>query len=219
MTVFFRVSSFAATAAVIICASLSATAAQAADVIVFNSAPNDGWLYGSGNNYVPSNTEVLTTDNGDQLYLRIHNTGVVAPASVGNTYSFGLGAQQLSFDWGYDSLSPFTGTALITLTGLGGSISYNPNGPGNDNTNALGSTQNSFRFNWVAPSIGFNPLVDSTYKVNLTVNGLPGGTKSLDAYAQLGEGGPVPEPASWALMILGFGLTGTLIRRRKLAVA
>lgn len=202
-----------------LCVSLSATAAQAADVIVFNSAPSDGWLYGSGNNYAPSNTEVLTTDNGDQLYLRIHNTFATAPASVGNTYSFGLGAQQLSFDWGYDALSAFTGTALITLTGLGGSVSYNPNGPGNDNTNASGSTQNSFRFNWVAAQIGFNPLVDSTYKVNLTVNGLPGGTKSLDAYAQLGAGGAVPEPTSWALMIMGFGLAGSLIRRRKAVVA
>lgn len=202
-----------------ICVSLSATAAQAADVIVFNSAPNDGWLYGTGNNYAPSHTEVLTTDNGDQLYLRIHNTFDPAPASVGNTYSFGLGAQELSFDWGYDALSPFMGTALITLTGLGGSVSYDANFLTNDNTNASGSTQNSFRFNWVAPAIGFNPLVDSTYKVNLTVNGLPGGTKSLDAYAQLGAGGAVPEPTSWALMILGFGLTGSVIRRRKLALA
>ncbi len=202
-----------------LCVSLSATAAQAADVVVFNSAPNDGWLYGTGNNYAPSNTEVLTTDNGDQLYLRIHNTFDPAPASVGNTYSFALGPQQLSFDWGYDALSAFTGSALITISGLGGSVSYDANLPGNDNTYASGSTQNIFRFNWVAPAIGFNPLVDSTYKVNLTVNGLPGGTKSLDAYAQLGVGGAVPEPTSWALMIMGFGLAGSLIRRRKAMVA
>jgi len=33
-------------------------------------------------------------------------------------------------------------------------------------------------------------------------------------------GGGVPEPASWALMITGFGLTGALLRRRRiLAVA
>jgi len=32
-------------------------------------------------------------------------------------------------------------------------------------------------------------------------------------------GGGVPEPASWALMITGFGLAGTALRRQRLAVA
>lgn len=31
--------------------------------------------------------------------------------------------------------------------------------------------------------------------------------------------GTVPEPASWALMFVGFGLTGTMIRRRSRSVA
>lgn len=36
----------------------------------------------------------------------------------------------------------------------------------------------------------------------------------------LGGGGPgVPEPTTWALMIAGFGLTGSLLRRRRVAVA
>jgi hypothetical protein len=30
-----------------------------------------------------------------------------------------------------------------------------------------------------------------------------------------GDGGSVPEPASWALMIAGFGLTGAALRRRR----
>jgi hypothetical protein len=32
-------------------------------------------------------------------------------------------------------------------------------------------------------------------------------------------GGAVPEPATWAMMILGFGLVGTAMRRRKTAVS
>jgi hypothetical protein len=30
---------------------------------------------------------------------------------------------------------------------------------------------------------------------------------------------PAPEPATWAMMILGFGLAGTTLRRRRLAFA
>ena len=32
-------------------------------------------------------------------------------------------------------------------------------------------------------------------------------------------GGAVPEPASWALMISGFGMAGAMLRRRKVALA
>jgi len=32
-------------------------------------------------------------------------------------------------------------------------------------------------------------------------------------------GGPIPEPATWASMILGFGLAGTALRRRRSAFA
>jgi hypothetical protein len=31
--------------------------------------------------------------------------------------------------------------------------------------------------------------------------------------------GGVPEPASWALVILGFGLAGATMRRRRTAIA
>lgn len=34
-----------------------------------------------------------------------------------------------------------------------------------------------------------------------------------------GPGGVVPEPSTWAMMILGFGAAGTLLRRRRLAAA
>jgi hypothetical protein len=43
-----------------------------------------------------------------------------------------------------------------------------------------------------------------------------GGTLNLTpAGGGGGEGGGVPEPASWAMMILGFGGVGALMRRRK----
>ncbi len=210
----------------LVAAALSSVAfaapAAAADVVTYNSAPAAGWNYGSGNNYAPSNTAVLTTTDGSEIALRMHQTFQVAPASVGNLYSFALGTTPISFDWGISSPvmnDVSTLTALLTLTniGTGSSFSYNPFAVGNDNATGVGSggsfAQNSFRLNW-AP-IGFNALVDSTYQVNLTVGGLAGGTRSFDAFAQLGAGATaaVPEPATWALMLFGFGFAGIALRR------
>jgi len=39
------------------------------------------------------------------------------------------------------------------------------------------------------------------------------------AYDAIAANGGVPEPATWAMMIVGFGLAGAMVRRRKLAVA
>ncbi len=194
-----------------------------ADTTVFNSAPTDTWHFGTGNDYTPANTADLGTDAGDQLSLRFHDRFQAAPASVGNVYSFALGAQQLSYDWGIDLHNgDFTGvTALLTFTNAaGGSFSYNPLAAGNDNSIAFGDQQNSFYMNNF-PGLNFNPLVDGTYTVNLTVNGLAGGAKSLDVVAQLGAGfsGAIPEPTTWALMLMGFGGLGVAMRRRRAQMA
>lgn len=91
---------------------LSGTA-HAADVITYNATPNENWHFGSGNDYSPSNTAVLTTDAGDELALRMHQTFVNAPASNSNGfYQFALGTDPMSFDWGIETTS--TITALLT---------------------------------------------------------------------------------------------------------
>lgn len=59
--------------------------------------------------------------------------------------------------------------------------------------------------------LGFDPNVNDTYEVTLKSGG-----QSLTAYAQLGSGAPaVPEPATWALMLLGFGAVGFQMRRSR----
>jgi hypothetical protein len=225
---------------VALCASimLAGTSARA-DTLAYNSTPSDTWFFGTGNGYAPANTAVLTTTAGNQLYLRMHQTTQLAPASDGSgVYSFALGTAPISFDWGIDAGFTGTGTdgkngfvggipqgltALITLTNIGTSqtFSYNPFYLGDDDEFASGSAQNSNRLRWDPWSwnpIGFDANVNDTYKVNLTVNGLAGGTKSLDVYAKLGEGA-VPEPASWAMMMLGLGAVGFAMRRKRVAVS
>ena len=201
-------------------AALVIAGSASADTLVQNSTPADTWFYGSGNDYAPANTLVLTTDAGDQLYARAHQTFVAAPASVGGIYYFATSPSPVSFDWGFDSASgTFTGTAQITLTNYaGGSFSYDPLFIGNDNTTGSGSTQNSFRWNWV-PGIAFNPAVDGKYNFRLDVNDLSGLKKSITFDMIIGRGLAVPEPSTWALMIGGFGLTGAMLRRRRAAAA
>ena len=46
-----------------------------------------------------------------------------------------------------------------------------------------------------------------------------GGNYLLASGTATGDLPAVPEPATWALMILGFGGAGAMIRRRKVAVA
>jgi hypothetical protein len=201
---------------------IGATAAQAADTIQYNSAPADTFYYGNGNDYSPANAAVLTTDAGDQLSLRLHKTFETAPASDANgVYSFALGTEPMSFDWGIDAGLVAGGSvdALITLTNLGTGqfLSYDPFFILNDDEYANGSAQNSFRLDWAG--IGFDPNVNDTYQVNLTYTDANQGVHSLDVFAKLGTGA-VPEPATWAMMMLGLGMVGgAMRRRRRLAVS
>ena len=202
---------FFALAAVAVCAAGTAQATT----LAYNSAPADGWFYGSGNDYSPANTAVLTTDANDQLYLRLHKTFVVAPASTGKLYSFALGTTPLSFDWGIDNNQANPITALLTLTNMrtGSTFSYDPFFVGNDNEVGNGSAQNSFRLNWV-PGGFFDPNISNIYRVRLDVDGLAGGAQSLTVDARLGTGA-IPEPATWAMMIGGLGFVGGALRHRR----
>jgi hypothetical protein len=210
-----------------ICALLAAVSvaspAMAADTITYNSGPTDTFLYGSGNAYVPPNSAVNTND-ANELALRFHQSGQVAPASSGSgVYSFALGTSPISFDWSIDGNAD---NSLITVLdiGTGISVSYDPFCPGgpianptcaNDNFNGANigdpdlwqnSEQLSFAF-LLGPD--FDPNRNDTYQVTVT-----SATHSLTAYAQLGTGA-VPEPATWAMMLVGFFGIGSVMRRKQ----
>jgi hypothetical protein len=70
----------------------------------------------------------------------------------------------------------------------------------------------------------FASIVGDDYDLALVwKNTIPDGDGSIRVFEggtiRLTEGGAVPEPASWAMMIAGFGLVGGVLRRRTTAVA
>lgn len=201
-----------------------ATGAQAADVVTYNSTPTDGWFYGSGNDYVPSNTAVLTTDGGNQIFLRMHKTFDVAPTSDGaGVYSFALGTDPMSVDWGIDTSGSSNVTAFLAFTNVatGLETGFDPFVGQPDNSFSSGSTENSFRLNWLnVGGFGFDPNVDNTYRVQLQLidHNNNDAVSTLNVFAKLGDGagaGAVPEPATWAMMLIGFGGLGGVMRKRR----
>jgi len=74
------------------------------------------------------------------------------------------------------------------------------------------SGHNEFRF--------LDDLTVTSGVQTLVVSGKSGGNGSYDGVLAFAPAGAVPEPASWALMILGFGGLGAVMRRRRaMAVA
>ena len=197
--------------------ALTAAATASAQVTTYNSNPTGGFQYGAGNNYAPANATVLTNGN-NELAVRFHQTLIAAPASVLGVYSFALGTSPISFDFSIGGVEGGGSTAgsIIFLTNLltGQTASYNPLGFGNDNTTTTsGDIQNSARLNFSFLSgLNFNPNINNTYRIDLSAGG-----NTVTSFAQLGTGAvaAVPEPATWAMMLIGFGAMGVSLRRRR----
>ena len=83
-----------------------------------------------------------------------------------------------------------------------------------DNAEANGSVQNSLQLNWFAQEVGFDPNVAGRYQITLSGTPSLGQPQSLSVVAQLVGVNAVPEPATWAMMIGGFGMLGAAARRR-----
>ena len=112
------------------------------------------------------------------------------------------------FSYAYEFVFPAAGLASTYLSSVG-------------ITNSTNIDFSKVLFNGTALSIS-NGVVDTATLLDwpvsgglqtLLVEGVSGGNGQFTidiAYA------PVPEPATWAMMIVGFGAAGAAIRRRKL---
>ena len=129
--------------------------------------------------------------------------------------------QDISVDFDFSAPTPNSGATVdgttqgnLILHGLfqNGSVSWS--GPAD--------------FTWTAPGFtnpGLMTITLSNGTFDTGILGLHGGSKAGYVVTATFDwandpSGAVPEPASWALMITGFGLTGAALRRRRtMAVA
>ena len=204
---------------------LAASPLMAAEV-VHNSNPSVPFTYGSGNDYTPANASVLTTPDAKvktELAARFHITGEQALESVDGVYSFdlaALGTNNISFDYSIFGGNPSNSSVKLTNLLSGTTASFNPfSFPFTDGNGELPGLQGSQRLGFgflnggsIFGNLGFNPSINNTYRFDLT-----SGENTLTTFAKVGEGaiGAVPEPSTWALMLLGFAAVGFTMRRSK----
>lgn len=92
----------------------------------------------------------------------------------------------------------------------------NCSGGGGDGVFIGDSSIGSFKLTLAAPSpaIGFDQLYLRYQSIDAPTLGIRGGSATGIPTLGGGPNGAIPEPTTWALMILGFGGAGAMLRRR-----
>ena len=187
--------------------------------------------FGTGNSSCCWST---ATEDGLQLGLKPQTHGVASPlVPTGNVFTNPLGSG-LNADFSIDPSQGYgTSLAGLTFSFVVTDLANNVTGgfdptllPDNYSVPAQpGAIQNSesFAFGFMLGS-DFNANANDTYKIQLIASG--GKLASplvVTDYVNQGTGlagfsAPVPEPASWALMIVGLGFIGSTMRNRRRVV-
>jgi hypothetical protein len=196
--------------------ALTSFVSTASAVVTFDQNLASGWTQGTGtsNGHFTVDTEA----NGVELGLRasIRFVGPITP--TGNLYIAPVGSTPPGRAlWNFEfSVNPgsLLGThSLLTITGPGGTLAFDPTlildnrpigGPFFQNSENLG-------FDWLGGPINFNPNASGIYTFDLKL--LSADDRQLgDVSIQVNA---VPEPSTWAMLILGFAGIGFMAYRRK----
>jgi hypothetical protein len=194
--------------------ALTSFVSTASAVVTFDQGLASGWTQGSGttNNHFTVDTEA----NGVELGLRasIRYVGAITP--TGNLYvapvGFASGGALWNFEFSVNPGSLSNTYSLLTITGPSGALAFDPTAIGDNTPNGGSFDQNSENLAFFpgAP-LNFNPNVSGIYTFDLTLfnsNNEQVGNVSIQVNA-------VPEPSTWAMMILGFAGVGFMAYRRK----
>ena len=213
---------------ILACAALALAAAGSAKASeVYDQNLVHGVYYGTGNGLAPEN--FATVNNGSiELGLRAKLTPNVGGAGQvpgqidgsNGVYVVPLG-DAFNIDFSVDptvgatpvSLANLTQKLTVTneLTGL--TFVGDPSTFGNSTLGTTGAYQNSEKITFGFWNIGtYDANANDTYDVTLQVGSL---TDQIDVQVGSGFTAAVPEPSTWAMMILGFCGIGFAAYRRK----
>jgi hypothetical protein len=195
---------------------LTSFVSPASAVVAFDKDLASGWSQGTGTSN--GHFAVDTEDNGVELGLRasIRFDGPITP--TGNLYfaptgSTPPGRALWNFEFSVNPGSYANTHSVLTITGPGGSSPYNlqlildntpTGGPLYQNSENLG-------FAFLGGPINFDPNASGIYTFDLklfSAENLQLGDVSIQVNA-------VPEPSTWAMLILGFAGIGFMAYRRK----
>ena len=191
--------------AVVSVALLSAVSANAASLIDQNAPTN--------NSYMAAFDQLDLAQSFKQTATNISGAGIFLQAGQGSTAPVTISL--------WDKLPNVAGAALLatsTATGTSGNwldVFWSPLSiaaattyylvfSGNTSLGISGDASNGYAFGNVFANSGYDSFGGFDYTFR---------TYASDAT------GAVPEPASWAMMIAGFGLAGAAMRRRRSLVA
>jgi hypothetical protein len=196
-------------------AAAAAGLASAADAAtVFNTSLSDppGVFFGSGNF---NDGYAVTTQDGVEIGLKskINRDASDSVTPVGDIYHVGLG-NKINFDYavipGSVDLGGYTATLTLRNVNTGQTFSFDP-GALSDNTTSGTAYENSEQLGFFP--IGFDMTKNDNYAVTLALDNGKGSAFSVENLITVGTGA-IPEPASWALMMLGIGGIGAALRRK-----
>ena len=196
--------------------ALTSFVSSASAVVTLDQNLASGWTQGSGtsNGHFAVDTEANGVELGLRASLRfigpITPTGNLYIAPVGSTPP---GRALWNFEFSVNPGSYANTHSVLTITGPGGSSPYNLQlildntplgGPLYQNSENLG-------FNFLGGPINFNPNAHGLYTFDLKL--FSSDNQQLgDVSIQVNA---VPEPSTWAMLILGFAGIGFMAYRRK----
>ncbi|MFQ3665378.1 MAG: DUF4394 domain-containing protein [Sphingomonadaceae bacterium] len=194
--------------------------------IMLSVAPM-GNAFGFDFNPVPDRLR-LVSDTGQNLRINVDTGMTIADGMIMSD----TGPVMLVAAAYTNNFAGATSTTLYAIDAVSGRLlrSTNPNGGLYTGTNLMGMPFQPLGFSFTTDnSVGFDisgrtgmafANIDSLlWKVNLeTGEAMTLGIVGAGPLRSIATGGVIPEPATWAMLIAGFGLVGGAMRRRRLAL-
>nr|WP_108515001.1 PEPxxWA-CTERM sorting domain-containing protein [Bradyrhizobium algeriense] len=202
--------------------ALTSFVSSASAVVTFDQNLASGWHQGTGtsNGHFAVDTEADGVELGLRASIRGPGGGPITP--TGNLYIAPVGSTPpgralWNFEFSVNPGSLVDTHSLLTITGPGGTFAVDPTTYFGDNKPDGGSFyQNSENLGFsIFPGLNFNPNASGIYTIDLKLFGENDqllGDVSIQVNA-------VPEPSTWAMLILGFAGIGFMAYRQKSRLA